>query len=212
MNFRCNGMTLAELLVALMVTSILLAAVTTLTFALDSANDDAEGLGESQARIRYTTLKTAELIKHCLLICAYYNNELVIWKSDDDGDEKIDYQELLFINIGSNDCIKFKTYLDMPNTYGIFDDLYASDFTNGWAQYYLNRDCKKSEVNVVPQCSDVQIRFDSPELPAWERKFVSILFNVTENGESHQYQINARLRACAENLINSSGARITDDD
>jgi len=83
-------MTLAELLVALMVTSMLLAAVTTLTFALDSANDDAEDVGESQARIRYTTLKASELIKHCKLICAYYNNELVIWMSDDDSDEKID--------------------------------------------------------------------------------------------------------------------------
>ena len=131
LKIRRKGMTLAELIVALTVTGIILAAVTTLSFALDSANDDAQGVGESQSRIRYATLKAGELLKQCRLICGYYNNELIIWKADSDSDGKIDYQELLFINIGAGDTVKLITYSNMPNLYGVFDDLYPSDFSSG---------------------------------------------------------------------------------
>lgn len=204
-------MTLAELLIALAITGVLMAAVTTMTFALDSANNKANLTGQSQGRIRYATLKVSELIKHCRLICAYYNNELIIWKSDDDGDDKIDLEELLFINFGSNDCIKLKTYSNIPSEY-INIDIHPNYFTNGDAQTALEQSCTKSEVNVVPQCENLQVRFDQPGLPAWQRKFVSILFDVTENQETRRYQVNAKLSVCAENLVSSDGTIVADDD
>ena len=58
----------------------------------------------------------------------------------------------------------------------------------------------------------MQFRFDEPALPPTKRKFVSISFELVENGVVRQYQINAALRAWAGHLLNDSGEIVNSDD
>jgi prepilin-type N-terminal cleavage/methylation domain-containing protein len=60
-------------------------------------------------------------------------------------------------------------------------------------------------VVMVPQCNNVVFRSDEA-LPVMKRKYVSISFDLVENGVTHQYQISAALRGWAGNLLDESGA------
>jgi prepilin-type N-terminal cleavage/methylation domain-containing protein len=62
-----------------------------------------------------------------------------------------------------------------------------------------------SPVVLITQCSNVQFGFDEPALPVMKRKFVSISFDLVENGVTRQYQISAALRGWAGNLLDESG-------
>ncbi|MHC4076272.1 MAG: PilW family protein [Planctomycetota bacterium] len=81
-----KGFTLAELLIALMVTSIILAAVATLAFAMGSANDTGDDISAKQAQVRYATLRICELIRHiesgpgasCLQLCQFNSTALIV--------------------------------------------------------------------------------------------------------------------------------------
>jgi len=100
-NTRCeNGFTLVELLVALVVTSIILAAVATLTYALGSANETSDDTSEKQAQVRYATLRISELIRYCKLICAAPGDDLAVWRADDNADGEINPQELVYLEMG----------------------------------------------------------------------------------------------------------------
>ena len=69
-----------------------------------------------------------------------------------------------------------------------------------------------SPVVLIPQCSNVQFRFDEPLLPPMKRKFVSISFDLVENGATRQYQISAALRGWAGNLLSADGQSVVGDD
>jgi len=59
----------------------------------------------------------------------------------------------------------------------------------------------------------VQFGFDVwTELPALGSRFVTVSYDVIENGITRQCQINATLRGRAENLLDSSGNIVSDDD
>lgn len=177
-----DGFTLVELLVALMVVSIIFTAVATLAYALGAVNDATNDMAEKQAQVRFATLRISELIRHCKLICAAPGNDVVIWKADDDGDNEIDPNELVYVEAGENrDHIQLRG----PNI---------------------------NPVVLIPQCSNVQFRFDEPALPPMKRKFVSISFDLVENGVARQYQISAALRGWAGHLLNEAGNTIVSDD
>jgi prepilin-type N-terminal cleavage/methylation domain-containing protein len=180
---RCkNGFTLVELLVALVVTSVVLTAVATLAFALGTANETSHDTSRKQAQIRFATLRISELIRNCKLIYDTPGSDIVLWKADDNSDDKIDPDELVYIEAGE-----------------------------AWDHIWL-REPDANPVALIPQCSSVQFRFDEPSLPPPQRKFVSISFDLSENGVVHRYQINAALRAWAGHLLNGSGEIVNSDD
>jgi prepilin-type N-terminal cleavage/methylation domain-containing protein len=74
------------------------------------------------------------------------------------------------------------------------------------------REPSTSPVVLIPQCSNVQFQFDEPALPVMERKFVSISFDLVENGVTRRYEISAALRGWAGNLLNAAGDAIVSDD
>jgi len=73
-----TGFTLIELLLALIVTGIILVAVTTLAFAVGVANDTTDDTSQKQAQVRYATLRISDLIRHCKLICGAPNGDLAV--------------------------------------------------------------------------------------------------------------------------------------
>ena len=90
-----KGFTLIELLIALVVTSIVLAAVSTLAFALSSASKTSDNTNLIQSQVRLTTLKIQELVRNCSLICTINNDDIAIWRSDDNSDNNININELV---------------------------------------------------------------------------------------------------------------------
>jgi len=199
-----NGFTLVELLVALIVTSIVLTAVATLAFALSTATNSTDDVSQKQAHLRFATLRIQELIRHSKLICSISNDDVAIWRADDNNDGNINIGELVYIERGPNrDHIQL---CEFPSSDSSVINIGSIDAiaTNWWSAYSSNVDY----IQIVPECSNVQFDFDV--LPP-QSKFFSITFDLVENKINHQYQITAGVRSWAGNLLNE-GDIVSDDD
>ncbi len=195
-----KGFTLVELLVALVVTGIVLAAVATLAFAMGTANDVADDSSQKQAQVRSATLRISELIRHCKLICGTPGGDLAVWRADDNGNGQININELVYIERGTgSDYLRLCVFpLSDISPVNLSDIETLS--TSGYSVTY---------VPMVPQCSNVQFSFDAAPPNS---RLVSIAFDVLENDIFRQYQISAALRGWAGNLLDGSGNIVSDDD
>ncbi len=195
-----KGFTLVELLVALVVTGIVLAAVATLAFAMGAANDVADDSSQKQAQVRYATLRISELIRHCKLICGTPGGDLAVWRSDDNGDGQININEFVYIERGtSGDYLRL---CELPSSDTSLVNL--SD-----VETLSTSDYSVTYVPLVPQCGNVQFSFDAAPPNS---RFMSISFDILENGIIRQYQISDTLRVWAGNLLDGSGNIVSDDD
>ncbi len=209
-----QGLTLVELLVALVVAGIVLAAVATLAFAMGAANDTSGDTSLKQAQVRLATLRISELVRHCKLICAATEDSIVLWKADDNPENGIiDVFEIAYIEKGSDsDSIRILEFTDCPEWFELsFRSIPGQVDAVGqiWLKNMLISQCEERYTPVLPQCSDVRFGFDV--LPPYSR-FVSISFDLVENDIVHQYQINASMRGWAENLLDGDGVGLIDDD
>ncbi len=171
-----NGFTLVELLVSLMVASVIFAAVAALAYGLGTANRSTDDTCQKQAQLRYATVRIAELIKMSKLLYTASDEEIVLWL-DNDANEKIDETELVSIRrVGAGNNM----------------------------QIYEFRSEGEPAV-LMPDCGNVRFEFDEPTLPPTKRKFVSIRFELLENGINRQYQISASLRSWAGHLLDEQG-------
>ena len=203
---KMKGLTLVELLVAMIVTSIVLTAVVTLAFALDTVNDVTDETSKNQAQIRFAALRVSELIRHCKLVCYASTDEVVLWRADDKYmDGKINIGELVYIEAGAvQDHLRLCEF-DPSNSTAINPSSIGSFATNWWSAY----SAEANYTGLMPECSNVQFGFDV--LPPQSR-FVTISYDVIENGIARQCQISAKLRGWAGNLLDSSGNIVSDDD
>lgn len=195
-----KGFTLVELLVAMVVTGIVMSAVATLAFAMSSANKTTDDTSRKQAQIRFATLRITDLVRHCKLVCSSNNGDLIIWKDDEDNNERINVNELVCIRSGNDqDYLWLCEFPSSDDSLLTLSDIVALDPDD----YALN------SIELVPQCSDVQFQFDdSPP----QSRFVSISFNINENGMLRQYQIDSVVRCWAGNLLDLTGTAIVSDD
>jgi len=200
-----QGFTLVELLVALMVTSIVLAAVATLAFAMGAAYETSDDTSQKQAQIRFATLRISELIRNCKLICCVNDNDMAIWRADDNDDGQINISELVYIEMGpSGEHLQLCEFTSLDNSPINLSSVGAFS-TNWWLAYGAN----VRYMRLIPQCNNMQFGFDV--LPPWSR-FVSISFDLVENGVVHRYQISAGLRGWAGYLLNQAGDGLVSDD
>lgn len=124
---RHKGLTLVELLVGLIVSSIILGAIATLVFAVGTTHSSSSDTAAKQAQVRFATVRISELIRYCKLIYETSANRITIWKTDDDGDNNIDAPELAYIETNPE-----RNYISL--------------------RYGEN----PSVVHIVPECSNVQ--------------------------------------------------------
>jgi prepilin-type N-terminal cleavage/methylation domain-containing protein len=203
-----KGLTLIELLVAMVVTSIVMTAVATLAFAVSSANKTTDDTSVKQAQIRFATMKISELIRHSKLICHVTNEEMLLWRADDTegGDNGINIGELVYIETGAN-TVQLLEFTDVPAW------LQTMPFTlaqiSGLKAWFISN-CTERYTVLVPECSNVQFGF-IPALPP-QSKFVTVSFDVAVNGIEQTYQINAALVGWAGNLISDSNDIVAGDD
>jgi prepilin-type N-terminal cleavage/methylation domain-containing protein len=201
-----KGLTLAELLVALVITAIVLTAVATLSFALGTASASSSDTADKQAQLRYATLRISELLRHSRLVCGTAGNDLVLWRADDNGDENINPAELVYLEAGEGrDCLRL---LEFSPDAGWPVPL--SSILAGSAKDELLLICDYRRTDLLPACSNVGFAAE-PSPP--RSKFITVSFNIVESGAVRRYQISAALRCWAGHLLDTSGdAIVTDDD
>ena len=200
-----NGLALIELIVAMIVTSIVVTAVATLAYALTTAEDVSDNTSRKQAHVRFTTVRISDLIRHSRLVCYAGGDDLAVWRADDDNDGQISISELVYIESGSaRDHLRFCEFPSSDNT-AINLSSIGSFASNWWSAYST----EANYTGLIPECGNVQFGFDV--LPPQSR-FVTISFDVVENGIARQCQINATLRGWAGNLLDEGGNIVSDDD
>jgi len=217
-----KGFTLVELLVALIVSSIILAAVATLAFAMSTANVSTDDTSIKQAQVRFATLRISELIRHCKLICAAPGNDLVIWKADDNCNDLIDVNEVVYIEYEDPNIYMLEfcteanptvlTALGLDVAQPVLTILELPDTKNNLIEKYEDNE-EVRRTCLLSNCSDVH--FDLHTLPPYTAPYtdiVNITFKMTENNVKHTYQINAALRGWAGNLLSADGQSIVGDD
>lgn len=201
-----KAFTLAELLVTLIVTGILLSALATLAFALSSATGAEEDTLAVQAQLRHGTLRLQESVWNCRLICAFEDNALAIWQADDNEDGQINVNELVYLDRGEGgNTLRLCRFASVSNPNVTFSagslSLTQSQLIAGHNGTYLP---------LIPDAQDVQFAFDVAP-PATHG--LTVAFNLTENSQVRPYQIDMTLRAWAGHLLNAAGdALVSDDD
>lgn len=197
-----SGFTLAELLMALIVTGIILGAVATLAYAIGAANDAADDTTWKQAQVRYATLRISEMIRHCRLVFDETSEGLGVWRADDNRDGQINADEVVYVSKGpGGDCLQFIEFSDESNpTYSVLGTIIQALLSSGFSEEYTT---------LIPECSNVQFVTDvSPP----QSRSVSIFFDLEESGVTHSYQIETTLRAWAGHLLDGSGELVSVDD
>lgn len=199
-----KAFTLVELLVALMVTAIIMGAVASIAFAMSSANDTGSEISEKQAQLRYTSLRLAELIKHCKLVAAQVGDDLVLWRNDDNDDGKMNPTELVYIETGSgHDYLRLLEFTLHPD-----GAVSLSNIRNGIKPVLISW-CNGRRTDLLPDCRNVQFVLGGN---APSTGFVSIAFELSEDGVWRQYQISARLNNWGGYLIDSDDELVSGDD
>ncbi len=195
-----KGFTLVELLLALVVSGVVLMAVATLAFALTSAEDVSDGTSRTQAQVRFATLRIADLLRQCKLICGTPGSDLRIWRADDNGDRQINVNELVYIEAGpEKNYLRLCEFPSSDTSVVALSDV-AALAPDAYGVTY---------VILIPQCSNVQFLVDAAPP---QSKFVGISFDIAENRVVRHYQICSALRGWAGNLLNQSGDSLISDD
>ncbi len=196
---------MVELLVALIVTSVVLTAVSTLAFALSSASKSTGDMSRMQAQVRITELKLQDIIRNCCLVCTTSNDDIAIWLSDKNNDNKINIGELVFIERGSaKDHIKVCTFPSENNSEIAISSIRA--FSSNWWSAYSS---KVEYVKLITGCNNVDFKFD---VPPPSSRFLNISFEIPGSGIVKKYEINAALRSRKSNLLSASGSIVSDED
>jgi hypothetical protein len=204
---KYKGLTLAELLMAVLVMSIILTAVAAMSFALGSANDSANDSSEVYNRVRYTTMRVNELLRSSKLICSNWGTSVAIWRADDNGDNKINPGEMVYLEKASGN-INLVSFKPTPVQSGVI--LLLSDILSGTTRAWLGANVQSETVTVVNNCN--YVAFTTDAAPPYAKK-LNIYFGISQKGVSHDYQISVQQRCYAGYLLNSSGAiKSTDDD
>ena len=154
-----NGFTLVELMIALMVASIVLAAVATLAGATTAADNVTNQMGREQAQLRMVSMRLTDLIRRANRVTISAVNGFQLWHDNNaDGFKTADEVTLVVrgadgntLTIGANE-----THSDCKNISFAYNE-------------------------------------DSPDT-----RFITVSFDVTENGQLQNHSVNARLRVSDE--------------
>ncbi len=200
-----KAFTLVELLITMVVTGIILLAVTTLAFAMSSASRSTDDTILTEALLRQTRLRIGELLRTCKLICAAPGNDLAIWQDDTNGDGKINVSELVYIERGDG-LNTLRLCLFAP---GQNDPIDLSSLAVAATKASLVAKYAEIYVPLIPACHNV--RFGLDKAPPLTRR-VTVSFDAGEPGAAHPYEVNVTLRAWAGHLLNSDGTALVSDD
>jgi prepilin-type N-terminal cleavage/methylation domain-containing protein len=99
---RC-GFTVAELLIAMAVSGIVLAAVATLAFATGKADTALDDLLTAQKFIQFDTRRLADALRYSRAVFQTPSGNIALWRADDNSNNRINGSELLFVRMAGSD-------------------------------------------------------------------------------------------------------------
>ncbi len=206
-----RGFTLAELLVALTVSSIVLAAVGTLSFAMGTANKSLEQANRAQVYSRFSTLTLRDALRYARQAFVTPDGNIALWKADNNSDGLIDGSELIFFRVAAQELQLFEFAFTNGQVAPVIT---IAEIEDGTAYSDLvqlassNENVDDRQTLKLPDCSEVTFTIWDP--PA--NKYLNLTYKLTENGVATKYQVNTRLRCSADNLIDYSAGQIVGDD
>lgn len=201
-----RAFTLVELLVGLMVTSIILSAVATLAFAMSRAGTAGGDSAQIQARIRHTTVHLSELVSNCKLICAAPDNDLVLWRADDNNNGRINLNELIYIERGSTcDMLRLCQFSVATNP-----EYTLSQLAQPLTKNQLRNLYSLKYTPLISDCNNVQFKFLDAEPP--RTRLLAVTFGFVENGLYQRYENVVAVRGRADYLLSPSNEIVTSDD
>lgn len=201
-GLRNEGFTVAEMLVALMITGIVFAAVGTLAFAVGNAQKSTENMSESQIKLRYATLRIAECIRHARLALSIPTNGIAVWTADDNDDTRINGSELVYIESYASGGAEQLRMLEFPDQ---SQAVTIADITNGTARTTLINATEERSTILLDTCSNIAFTHSTAA-------FVNLTFSLAEGSTTTTYQISARVNGSADNLIDAGGELTGGDD
>lgn len=219
-----RAFTLAELMVGLMVTSIILSAVATLAFALSSATRASDDVVYTQTQVRAITPRILDLVRYSRMICARFDNTLVIWRADGNGNDRIDVNEVVYLEydgserilklwefvLDSEDNTDVLTALGFPAESGVLAELAkAQTKTTLIEGYSAANPPRVREIAILRECSEVSFVL-APDPP--RTRAVTVSFTLDENGIERYYEIDAMRRTSAEHLLRGDPPELVADD
>ena len=149
-----NGFTLIELLMALMIASIVLAAVVTLAGATAAANDATDQMGREQGQLRQVSMRLTDLIRRANRVTVWAEDGFELWH-DNNADGLATTDELTQVARG-----------DGGNT-----------LTIGVSETHT-------------KCRTISFGYD---VEAPDTRFITVNFQIIENGQVQNHSVNARL-------------------
>ena len=192
---------MAELLIAILVSSIILGAVASLASALDCANAQTTQMGHRQAALRFTTVRICELVKQSKRIFSLPTAGVALWTGDANDDNLINISELVYIE--SDGAGQSLQLFELQSYNGL--SVSISDIEAGIAKDDLIATGNERVTVLLSDCSNIQFTVNGS-------KFVNIAFDLTENNITSHYQICATMIGSSDNLIGSGGAIVSGDD
>lgn len=200
-----KGFTVAELLVVLLITGIVFGAVATLAHAVGNAQRSTESMSESQARLRYATLRIGESIRHARCALSIPTNGIALWTADDNDDSLINGSELVYIESydagGGVEQLRMTEFPDQSQAVTI------AAIADGSAKTALISATDERITVLLDACSDATFTY-VPPTPT----FVNLTFGIAEGGITTTYQISAVVIGSADNLIDAGGELASGDD
>jgi prepilin-type N-terminal cleavage/methylation domain-containing protein len=204
-----QGFTVIELLIGMLITGILLSAVATFAFALSTASSVSSDTAVQQAQVRQATLRILDLVGACKLLCAAPGHDLAIWRADDNADNQINVNELVYLERGDAcNMLRLCQFASAGNPAVSLTDLALAA-----TKSQLQSNGSPTYTTVVPQGADVEFAFYPATVPVTQATCLSVSFTLTDRTGDHRYEVVATLRARAANLLNATGdALVTTDD
>jgi prepilin-type N-terminal cleavage/methylation domain-containing protein len=207
---RCRNtraFTLAELLITLIVTSILLAALATLAYAVSSAASEDSDIAVTQAQLRQGTLRLQELIRDCRLVCDVSANYFTVWRADNNSDGAINVNELVCVereNGSGTETLQLCQFASATNPRVTFS---AGSLSMTKAQLELSHN--PTRIPLIPDCDNVTFTLD---LAPPSTRQVTVSFDMTEDNAVNHYEAHTTLRARAGHLLNDAQDTLVSDD
>lgn len=206
-RYNRNGFTLTECVLSLMVVGIVLVAAAALSFAMHSADRVTDDMGESQAYVRYATMRISELIgkSNMVFSTSYLRGGICVW-TDNDGDKQIDPLELVYVEYdAANNEIDMVSFSKL--TAEVVGGFTVAQARGSYARQFLENYATARYTDIVFDCTAASFPVSNPV-----GELVNILFIVEEDGISKVYQVTSRRIVSMDYLLDASGELKSGDD
>jgi prepilin-type N-terminal cleavage/methylation domain-containing protein len=217
-----KAFTLVEVLVGLIVTSILLSAVATLAFVLSSAVRASDDMAHTQTQLRTAAPRILDLVRYGRLICGQFDNHLVIWRADANGNDRIDVNEVVYLEyadpnlylwefpLDSNDNTDVLTALELPGESDVLAELAKAQTKTALIAKYSGYDPPRVRRSAILRgCPEATFTLDAVP-PRTNRVVLSFL--LADNDGDRRYEIEATMRVSARHLLSGDPPTLVFDD